>query len=178
MSGLEGRTINISKLFSEDFFFKVPEYQRPFSWEDENFEDLVNDLSDADRSQEYFLGTIVLQRKDDNNNYDIVDGQQRLTAISILLACIRDRLDEENFKGKIQEKLLQSENVLDSIPAKIRLEVKDRKIYSELVIEKNGTLTDKKAKGLPEPEWRYVRAINIFKERLARLGEVELQSLV
>lgn len=92
MNELKGETINISKLFSEDFFFRVPEYQRPFSWEDENFEDLVNDLIDADRAQEYFLGTIVLQRKDNNNNYDIVDGQQRLTAISILLACIRDRL--------------------------------------------------------------------------------------
>lgn len=177
MSKLKGETITISKLFSEDFFFKVPEYQRPFSWEDENFEDLVNDLSDADRSQEYFLGTIVLQGKD-NNNYDIVDGQQRLTAISILLACIRDRLSKEEFRKRVQEKLLQSENVLDGIPAKIRLAVKDRKIFSELVIEENGTLIDKKEKGLPEPEWRYVRAINIFKEKLSKLDEVDLESLV
>lgn len=178
MNKLKGETITISKLFSEDFFFRVPEYQRPFSWEEENFEDLVNDLSDADRAQEYFLGTIVLQKKDDKNNYDIVDGQQRLTAISILLACIRDRLNKAEFKCRVHEKLLQRENVLDGIPEKIRLEVKDRKIYSELIIADGGTLIDKKEKGLPEPEWRYIRAINIFKEKLARLGESELESLV
>jgi hypothetical protein len=164
-------------LFSEDFFFRVPEYQRPFSWEDEHFTDLINDLSDADRTQQYFLGTIVLQKKDNNNNYDIVDGQQRLTAISILLACIRDRLRKDDFKKRLQEKLLQSENVLDGIPAKIRLEVKDRKVFSELVVEEGGTLINKEERGLPEPEWRYLRAINIFKEKLAKLDEAELQSL-
>ena len=177
MKKLEGETITISKLFSEDFFFRVPEYQRPFSWENDNFEDLVNDLTDADRSQEYFLGTIVLQKKDQKNNYDIVDGQQRLTAISIFLACVRDRLSKAEFKKSIQEKILQSENVLDGIPAKIRLEVKDRKIYSEVIVEEGGTLIEKKEKGLPEPEWRYVRAINIFKEKLDKLSEDELESL-
>lgn len=177
MKELKGETITVSKLFSEDFFFKVPEYQRPFSWEDDNFLDLVNDLSEADRSQEYFLGTIVLQEKD-NNNYDIVDGQQRLTALSILLACIRDKLSKDDFKKRVQEKLLQSENVLDGIPAKTRLEVKDRKIYSELIITDGGTISVKSEKGLPEPEWRYVRAINLFKEKLANFNEIELEQLV
>ena len=177
MNQLKGETITISKLFSEDFFFRVPEYQRPFSWEDDHFDALINDLADADRSQEYFLGTIVLQRKTDNN-YDIVDGQQRLTALSILLACIRDRLKKPEFKERVHEKLLQRENVLDGIPQKIRLEVKDRKIYSELIINDDGTLNQKKEKGLPEPEWRYVRAINIFAEKLDKFDENELESLV
>jgi uncharacterized protein with ParB-like and HNH nuclease domain len=177
MNNLKGETVHIGKLFSEDFFFRVPEYQRPFSWVDDHFDDLVNDLLEADRGQEYFLGTLVLQRKDQNNNYDVVDGQQRLTAISILLACIRDRLEDKKFKDRLHDKLLQTENVLDGVPQKIRLEVKDRKIFNEIVITIDGTLSKRSERGLPEPEWRYVRAVNIFREKLDRLDQSDLQSL-
>jgi uncharacterized protein with ParB-like and HNH nuclease domain len=112
MNTLKGETINIGKLFSKEFFFRIPEYQRPFSWEDDHFEDLINDLIEADRNQEYFLGTLVLQQKDKHNNHDVVDGQQRLTSLNILLACLRDRVEKREFKDAIHDKLLQKKILL------------------------------------------------------------------
>lgn len=175
MDQLKGATITISKLFSADYFLRVPEYQRPFSWEEDNFIDLVNDLSDADRDKQYFLGTIVLQKKNEINNYDIVDGQQRLTAISILLASIRDLIEDEEFKRQIQEKILQKKNDLDNIPEKIRLEVNDRKIYSDCVVNNGGTLAKIDINNLSKTEMRYINAIKIFSEKINKLNQDELK---
>lgn len=177
MNELKGETISLGKLFSAEFFFRVPEYQRPFSWEDDNFDDLINDLLSADKTQEYFLGTLVLQRKE-GNNHDVVDGQQRLTSLNILLACIRDRVEKANFKDAVHDKILQKENVADGIPEKVRIEVKDRQIFHEIVITKGGTIGQKNEKGIPEPEWRYLRAVNIFQEKLNKIGQKELEELI
>jgi uncharacterized protein with ParB-like and HNH nuclease domain len=89
---LESDMLPLTKLFSQDFFFRIPEYQRPFLWDDEDFTNLIDDLSTAQRDEPYFLGTLVLH-KSKQGEYDVVDGQQRLTALCILLACMRDALD-------------------------------------------------------------------------------------
>lgn len=173
MKDLKGETVPIGKLLSQDFFFRVPDYQRPFSWDGDNFDDLIDDVITAAKDQEYFLGTIVLQAKVEKGNYDIVDGQQRLTSIMILLACIRDKVEDPKFKGDIQDKILQRENVVDGIPEKIRLEVKDREIFKDIVLIQGGTLKERRENDLPEPDKRYVQAVNNFKSRLKGLTEDE-----
>lgn len=178
MKDLDGKTIAVGGLFSQDFFFRVPEYQRPFSWEADNFDDLIDDVVTANKEQEYFLGTIVLHERDNKGNYDVVDGQQRLTSLMILLACLRDRVEAGDFKAGIQAKILQPENVVDGIPEKIRLEVKDREIFGEIVLAEGGTTVERHEESLPEPEWRYVNATNIFRTKLSKLNEDDLQALI
>ena len=90
MQKLEGYTLAIGSLFSGKRFFRIPDYQRPFSWDSDNFEDLINDIIGAKKDQDYFLGTTVLHHREDEGIYDIVDGQQRMTSIMILFACLRD----------------------------------------------------------------------------------------
>jgi len=79
---------------------KVPPYQRRFSWEKENFEDLWNDLSALEDGEKHFFGTIVFLSKTHKaqsiNELDVVDGQQRITTVSILLCAIRDHLKEKH----------------------------------------------------------------------------------
>ncbi|MGO8544178.1 DUF262 domain-containing protein [Rhizobium ruizarguesonis] len=103
MKDLDGKTISVGKLLSENTFLRVPDYQRPFSWDPDNFEDLIDDLSTADFLQQYFLGTIVLHYKEKDNLYDIVDGQQRLTSLMILLACLRDKSRRRQYEKKSPE---------------------------------------------------------------------------
>src|SRR5258708_5325891 len=143
MEKLDGKTRAIGALLSQDSFFRVPEYQRPFSWDTDNFDDLIDDIVSANKDQEYFLGTIVLHHLVAEGHYDIVDGQQRLTSVMILLACLRDLVEGEDYKAGIQEKILQQKNVVDGIPEKIRLEVKDRQLFSEIVVTKGGTTVDR-----------------------------------
>ena len=65
---------------------KIPEYQRPYKWERRHIRNLFYDLREAiDRNMsEYRIGSIILHNKD-NENIDIVDGQQRLISISLFM---------------------------------------------------------------------------------------------
>jgi Protein of unknown function DUF262/Protein of unknown function (DUF1524) len=178
LNKIEGNKIELKDLLTSDNFFLVPYYQRPYSWDTDNFEDLINDLLNADRSKQYFLGTIVLHKNSDHKINEIVDGQQRLTTIMILLATLRDLINDGDIKAGIQEKIIQRENKVDGIPEKDRLEVKDRQIFKELITEPNGTNTQKDISRLPEPEFRYVQAINVFKNKLSVLSQEELVRFV
>lgn len=81
---------SIEQLFAGNSRFSVPRYQRSFAWTADETEELWEDLTGAvQRSGEYFLGTIVLQRKD-SESQDIIDGQQRLACIAMLFSAIRN----------------------------------------------------------------------------------------
>ncbi|KFI22240.1 DUF262 domain-containing protein [Nitrosococcus oceani] len=69
----------------------VPPYQRLYAWTDEQSSALFKDLNDAIRNKEseYFLGTVVIAKEPTGGQW-VIDGQQRLTTTSILLASIRD----------------------------------------------------------------------------------------
>ena len=175
MNNLEGKTEVIGKIFSSDFFFKVPDYQRPFSWDEDNFVDLIDDLISAQSEQQYFLGTLVLHQKELKNHYDVVDGQQRLTTLLILMAVLRDLIADDTFKKQIQGKIVQEQNKVDGIPEKPRIEVKDRAIFRELILNNNGTNTKKKITDLSEPEVRYLHAIKIFKEKVDKWTQQEIE---
>jgi uncharacterized protein with ParB-like and HNH nuclease domain len=175
MNNLEGKTEIIGKIFSSDFFFRIPDYQRPFAWDEKNFSELIDDLWTAQRDQQYFLGTIVLHKREGINTYDVVDGQQRLTSLLILIAVLRDLIGDEKFKEQLQGKITQEENKVDSIPEKPRIEVKDRAIFRELVLTTDGTDTTKRIEELAEPGVRYLQAIRVFKETLCNHSQIDLE---
>src|SRR3989304_6903439 len=86
----------IVKIFSDaDSYYQVPDYQRPYSWEDEQIEQLWDDLNSAIESgdESYFLGPMILIKTKDG--FDVVDGQQRLTTLTILFCVIRDLYKDE-----------------------------------------------------------------------------------
>lgn len=75
---------------------KIPEYQRPYKWERRHIRNLFYDIREAiDRNMsEYRIGSIILHNKDDEN-IDIVDGQQRLISISLFMYCVaKDNLPD------------------------------------------------------------------------------------
>ncbi|WP_164112008.1 MULTISPECIES: DUF262 domain-containing protein [Sphingobacterium] len=88
---------SIQQIFRDtDAFYNMPIYQRPYSWDKERVEQLWYDIVEAynnhtnDTSQDsnYFLGSVVVVKKD--NGYEVVDGQQRLTTLTILFCTLRD----------------------------------------------------------------------------------------
>ncbi|MET0339074.1 MAG: DUF262 domain-containing protein, partial [Caulobacter sp.] len=81
----------IRDVFSATTDIRVPPFQRSYAWEDEETEILIRDLLDAFRHNTvYFLGAIVVIRPRNKGPLDVVDGQQRLTTLTILLAVLRD----------------------------------------------------------------------------------------
>lgn len=70
--------------------YTVPDYQREYVWQEEQVEQLLSDLLDAyteDSDKTYFLGTIVTF--DTGNQFELIDGQQRLTTFFILLCVLK-----------------------------------------------------------------------------------------
>lgn len=178
MEKLDAKTRPIGTLLSQESFFRIPEYQRPFSWDTDNFDDLIDDITSANKDQEYFLGTIVLHHPKGKDHFDVVDGQQRLTSVMILFACLRDLVEQKDYKGGLQAKILQKKNVVDGIPEKVRLEVKDRELFTKIVVTPGGTAQNLTEAGLPEPEWRYVNAVNVFRSKLQKFTQNEIQQTI
>ena len=84
------RSENLSDLLTPDRKFIVPKYQRDYSWEVEQWNDLWDDIIDLDEKNNYhYMGYLVLKRDANNDKeFYIIDGQQRLTTISILILAV------------------------------------------------------------------------------------------
>ena len=86
----------IRDVFSPGADIRVPPFQRAYAWEDEETEVMIRDLLEAFRSGTvYFLGAIVVIRPKNKGPSDVVDGQQRLTTLTIMLAVLRDLASRE-----------------------------------------------------------------------------------
>jgi len=96
-------------LYSQNERLKIPSYQRRYSWEEEQFEDLWRDLNEIPPGGSHFFGTIVFMSgphlAQGTNEIDIVDGQQRITTVSILLCAIRDHLQENYDEDDIAQRV-------------------------------------------------------------------------
>jgi uncharacterized protein with ParB-like and HNH nuclease domain len=97
---LHAYTRTISDLFSVQKKYIVPRFQRPYSWKKSHIEELWEDITNnitlehgVFHHSEYFIGTLVLVGDDKKTNLLIVDGQQRLTTITILLSVLCRKFD-------------------------------------------------------------------------------------
>ena len=125
----------LSHVFCDDFSFRVPDYQRPYAWTEketmEILEDIVSELdADSGRGEDgptYFLGSIVLMKKDARKpDSDIVDGQQRLTTLTMLLSVLRDLSSDHYDKENIDKRICKRGDKYSDIEDGYRLNLRDR----------------------------------------------------
>ncbi len=78
-------------LFDFDAQYIVPLYQRAYAWEEKEIVQLIHDIyyMEQDDSGKYYLGSLIVSRSDDE--YEVIDGQQRLTTLFIILKCLCDK---------------------------------------------------------------------------------------
>ena len=99
---IEANVKSIEKL--KDFYFVVPDYQREYVWEaDDQVEQFLFDIDseydpDVKTAPSYFIGSIIIVERD--NQFDVIDGQQRLTTIVISLCVLRDLLKQNSLSEK------------------------------------------------------------------------------
>lgn len=80
----------------ESEHYKVPVYQRNYDWGKAQIEQLINDIQDyaeKENKQTYYLGSLIVHQRDDY--FEILDGQQRFTTLSLLAMYLKSRLTEE-----------------------------------------------------------------------------------
>lgn len=92
---LSTRTANYADLVGNGRTFSVLPYQRDYSWQEEQWEDLWNDVMDltADPQAVHYMGALVVEDQSDRE-FAIIDGQQRLATISLLGLAILARLEQ------------------------------------------------------------------------------------
>lgn len=127
--------IESDKLFVKDVFqkwFRIPEYQRPYVWGDDQVTELLDDVYRACQSNpesQYFLGSMVLKKSDKQDGatkyeeYDLLDGQQRLTTLFLISAVVRDLTPKSNeIRIKTcRDTIFQMANPDDNIPERNRI---------------------------------------------------------
>ncbi|MEI4485566.1 DUF262 domain-containing protein [Frigidibacter sp. MR17.14] len=93
---MEAAERTISQILTEQIRYEIPAYQRPYSWEKGNVEQLLDDVWEAfaANDEEYFIGSLITIEREKGRLYDVVDGQQRLTTLNLIFSRLRDGVDE------------------------------------------------------------------------------------
>lgn len=108
---------NIGEMSMEDIYsknIKIPFYQRPYKWKLENVRYLCEDIKDGFlKNNKYLLGNIILHEENDELN--IVDGQQRLTTIALILKSLKKKINLlENININSNEALKRNYSFIES----------------------------------------------------------------
>ena len=89
-------TTKITDLFN-DRYFEIPRYQRGYAWEKQHIRELFDDIKEAiDSNSSHYIGTVVLSKcATDSKKFYVVDGQQRLTTITLLIAQLLHKIQDD-----------------------------------------------------------------------------------
>jgi len=96
----------LRKLLGNGLVYRVPPFQRDYSWDEDHWDDLWQDimgLFEEDGDTDHYMGYLVLQSSD-NKRFDIIDGQQRLTTLSVMILAGLSYLESLAGKGLDAEK--------------------------------------------------------------------------
>ena len=125
---LDTRTTSFGDLISNGKIYRVPPFQRDYSWDEENWEDLWQDIlilqDDPDSS--HYMGALVLQNSTSDKEFTIIDGQQRLATLSIIAIAILEKIqnlverEEEAEANRERQEILRRTYLSDRDPRSLR----------------------------------------------------------
>ncbi|MGL2677061.1 GmrSD restriction endonuclease domain-containing protein [Helicobacter pylori] len=177
---MDAKATTLLKFFEENQNnqFVIPIYQRLYSWEKEQCEQLWDDIIEIggnDKMNGHFIGSILYVRDDNTHSSPllIIDGQQRLTTITLLLIALRNRSSEEveileKFsRKKVESYLINSDKDGDK---------KFRLILSESDKDTLLSLIDKDRRKPSEPSLKIVENFKLF-EKWIRKNTDKLETI-
>lgn len=149
----------LRKVFSSDYEFTIPEYQRPYRWGQDQALQLLDDLEetlDRDNQEPYFLGSLVLVKRE-SPRFEVIDGQQRLTTLSILFAVLRELAAKPNIASELGDLVLEPGSELDGIASKPRLTLRPQDAdFFRTYVQQQGHIAEliaiSDAKAAPGPQ--------------------------
>jgi len=165
---------------NKENMYKVPPYQREYSWGKEQWDNFFVDIVENEKG--YFIGSMItIKGEEDNKNlFEVIDGQQRTTTLSILLLAIYDTIKQLH-KNNPEKKLLDTEEneyYSDLFRELKNMLIKNKKLKLTLSIQNNNyqdyeyLIFKMTEKNYQENEPKYFKsrkiykAFNFFKEQL------------
>ena len=117
--------------------FMIPVYQRNYDWNDENCKQLWKDIwyiAQSDDNRTHFLGTICTKTVNGHEK-SVIDGQQRITTLTLLMKAMHDCVDNEDFKRDIEATFIRNNGygIKPEHRVKLHLNRRDDAIYNKLL---------------------------------------------
>lgn len=163
-------------VFNSEKRLVIPFFQRKYVWKEVNWCELFDNFFLKDKPS--FLGSILVQRNDiiaGNSKLDVIDGQQRLTTISILIMAIYDSINDpnkENAKNEILNALFSKETFHDNYTPKLSHSKFDKEDY-ELIIN-----FEKNTEDFKEEKDGILGCYNYFIDRLSDISDEKKEKVL
>jgi Protein of unknown function DUF262/Protein of unknown function (DUF1524) len=184
LNAIEARESTIGHIFSDEYAFEIPPYQRPYAWEQEQVEELLSDLLDAmDNGSDgsvYFLGSIVLIKSPNQPPAKVVDGQQRLTTLTMMLSVLRDLSTDPEVKIVRRNYVYQKANPDSGAKDRFRLLLRqrDQGFFQKYIQNPDATKTLPNSNTLEGSQQNIARNCRYLRTELEGLPETRRNALV
>lgn len=175
----------ILDIFCDKFLFRIPSYQRPYAWTLEQASELLNDIvtacgsaGDVADASPYFLGSIVLIKDPQKPEADVVDGQQRLTTLTILMSVLRD-LSDAKIASAIHGYVCQTGDPIKGTSDVFRLTPRERdaEFFRTIIQNEAATAQLPDVRQFKDARAGMVENANFLRERLKALSDEERRRL-
>jgi uncharacterized protein with ParB-like and HNH nuclease domain len=170
---MKAEECKVQQILTENKKYTIPSYQRPYSWTKEETMQLILDINDSchEQNREYFIGSMICIKKG-NNEYEVVDGQQRLTTLSLILTSLRNLIEKEKIKQDLEKRILPIDPYSDEYKEP-RLKVRDNEyhLYHNYILQGNSLYKPK------EPTYTenlFIENFNVINEYLSQKEQSEL----
>jgi hypothetical protein len=184
LNPIEAHEQTLARIFSDAYAFEIPPYQRPYAWELEQARQLLSDLvEEMDKPNAsagmYFLGSVVLIKPPADPKSQVVDGQQRLTTLTILLSVLRDLTRDPEQRSARAQFVLQKANSDLGTDQRCRLLLRreDQAFFEKCIQEPKGTDNLPDPKLLQGSQQRIAENARHLRETLESLDETRRNRL-
>lgn len=182
---IEAHERTIGDIFSDLYQFEIPPYQRPYAWEEEQARELLADLLDAMENRNvsgglYFLGSIVLVKPTTGVHARVIDGQQRLTTLTILLSVLRDLTTDLERRIERRSYVYQKASPDKGLKERYRLVLRerDRPFFLKYVQAADATNELPDATKLEGSQKRIAENTRILRNQLEQVSEERRNALI
>lgn len=183
---ISAKEVAIRDVFSNQFHFVIPGFQRPYCWGIDETDQLVDDLlawtreqatKPAEQRDQYFLGSVVLVKADDEPTSTVIDGQQRLTTLSLLLSVCAHLQAEarETIMPMLRE---HGSRYIRGSADRLRIVPRDADFYADHIVPDEGFAGGLDPRRLSEGQRRLFCNASRIAERLGELPDTEVADLI
>ena len=185
---IEAKEQELKRIFSDDYLFKIPAYQRPYAWTTEQVTELLDDLLTAmgndgemEEVSPYFLGSIVLIKNAHHALSQVVDGQQRLTTLTILFCVLRELSDENDARTNLDKYICEKGDKFAGAEDRFRLSLRERdRCFFRSKVQSVGQLSGflkQNKKTLTDSQQRVYENAEYLWTELSNLGQIRRDRL-
>ncbi|QMA89805.1 DUF262 domain-containing protein [Escherichia coli] len=173
---MEAKECKVQDILTENKKFIIPSYQRPYSWTVDNAEQLIDDIYKSSQSEEneYFIGSMICINKG-QNQYEVVDGQQRLTTLSIIVSELKKIIPIQGIKDDLQKRVLPIDVYSDETDEpRLIVRKKEYALYKYYILQDS---KDYKPEKPSDTELVFISNAETIRDYLLRLSVDELKLL-